>query len=291
MYGDMNMKFENDTAEFFVPDGKSAEEAFERTTHMGIGAYPDDLEIMAYHGILECFMDEKKWFLGVTITDGAGSPRDDLYASYSDEEMRKVRKVEQKKAAVVGEYGGIAMLDYPSSAVKDPQNHRVKKDLKRLISAARPSYIYTHNLADKHDTHVAVAVRVIQVLRELPPEEHPQRVYGCEVWRDLDWMVDEDKVVFDVGAHENLAAALASVFDSQICGGKRYDLATLGRRRANATYFESHGPDVTSAMIYAMDLTPLIKQPRLDITEFVIKHIDRFRQEVSARVSKLLPTS
>ena len=287
MYGDVTMKFENDTAEFFVPDGKSIEDALERTTHMGIGAHPDDLEIMAYHAILECFMDEKKWFLGVTVTDGAGSPRDDLYASYSDEEMRKVRKVEQKKAAIVGEYSGIALLDYSSSTAKDPQNHTVKKDLKRLISAARPSYIYTHNLADKHDTHVAVAVRVIQVLRELPPEEHPQRVYGCEVWRDLDWMVDEDKVVFDVEAHENLAAALASVFDSQICGGKRYDLATLGRRRANATYHESHGTDITSAMIFAMDLTPLVKEPKLDIAEYVTKHIERFRQEVSKRLGKL----
>jgi len=280
------MKFENDTAELFVPDGKSVEDALERTTHMGIGAHPDDLEIMAYHGILECFMNEKKWFLGVTVTNGAGSPRDDLYASYSDEEMRKVRKVEQKKAAFVGGYSGIALLDYTSSTVKDPQNHRVKKDLKRLISAARPSYIYTHNLADKHDTHVAVAVRVIQVLRELPPEEHPQRVYGCEVWRDLDWMVDEDKVVFDVGAHENLAAALASVFDSQICGGKRYDLATLGRRRANATYYESHAADVTSAMISAMDLTPLIREPKLGMAEYVTKHIEKFRQEVSTRLGK-----
>ena len=291
MCGVVSMKFENDTAEFFVPDNISIKDALERTTHMGIGAHPDDLEIMAYHGILECFMNEKNWFLGVTATSGAGSPRDDLYASYSDEDMRKVRRVEQKKAAVVGEYGGMVLLDYVSSAVKDPENHNVKKDLKRLISAARPSYIYTHNLADKHDTHVAVAIRVIQVLRELPHEEHPQRVYGCEVWRDLDWMVDEDKVVFDVGAHENLASALASVFDSQICGGKRYDLATLGRRRANATYYESHGTDITSAMIYAIDLTPLIKEPRLDITEFTTKHIDRFRQEVSTRLRKLLPTS
>jgi len=280
------MRFGKDTAEVFVPDNRSAEEALRRTTHMGIGAHPDDLEIMAYHGILECFMKEDKRFLGVTVTDGAGSPRDDLYASYTDEEMRKVRRTEQKKAAVVGEYSGIVLLDYPSSAVKDPENVLVKNDLKMLISAAKPSYIYTHNLADKHDTHVAVAVRVIQALRELPKDVYPLRVYGCEVWRDLDWMVDADKVTFDVGAHENLAAALTSVFDSQICGGKRYDLATMGRRRANATYFETHGTDITTAMIYAMDLTPLIKEPELDITKYVLDHINRFSQEVCAKIKR-----
>ncbi len=50
---------------------------------------------------------------------------------------------------------------------------------------------------------------------------HPQKIYGCEVWRDLDWIVDSDKVVFDVGAHENLAVALTGVFDPQISGGKK----------------------------------------------------------------------
>jgi len=282
------MKFKNAGAEFFVPDNKSIEEALKRTTHMGIGAHQDDLEIMAYHGILECFMNERKGFLGVTVTNGSGSPREGIYASYSDEEMRKVRRAEQKKAAVVGEYSGMILLDYPSSAIKDPKKQDVRDDLMKLISSARPSFLYTHNLADKHDTHVAVAVRVIQALRELPQEEHPQKLYGCEVWRGLDWMVDEDKVVLDVAAHESLAAALLGVYDSQICGGKRYDLATVGRRRANATYYETHGTDITSAIIFAMDLTPLIKETKLDITEYVMSYIDRFGLEVSGRLKRLI---
>ena len=172
--------------------------------------------------------------------------------------------------------------------MKDPKNMDVKKDLKQLILSTKPSYLYTHNLADKHDTHVAVAVRVIQALRELPQEAHPQKLYGCEVWRDLDWMVDANKVFFDVGAHENLAASLTGVFDSQICGGKRYDLATIGRRRANATYYEAHGTDTTSAMIYAMDLMPLIKEPKVDITEYIIEHINRFGKEVTARIKRVV---
>jgi LmbE family N-acetylglucosaminyl deacetylase len=282
------MRFGKDTAEFYVPDGKSIEEALARTTHMGIGAHPDDLEIMAYHGILECFMKKEKRFLGVVITDGAGSPRDNLYSSYTDEEMKRVRRVEQKKAAVLGGYSGIVLLDYPSSVVKDPKDQAVKEDLKKIIVAAKPSYIYTHNFADKHDTHVAVTVKAIQALRELPAEVHPQKLYGCEVWRDLDWMVDTDKVVFDVSARENLAVALTSVFDSQISGGKRYDLATIGRRRANATYYESHGTDITTAMIYAMELTPLIKNPQLDILEYVTDYINRFYQEVSTKLRKFL---
>jgi LmbE family N-acetylglucosaminyl deacetylase len=280
------MEFSQKSAELFVPDGSAADKAIARTTHMGIGAHQDDLEIMAYHGILECFGSSENWFLGTVVTDGSGSPRDDLYADYTDDQMKHIRRSEQKKAAVIGEYGAQVLLDFSSSAVKDPENKAVVADIKQLIEAARPKVVYTHNLADKHDTHVAVSLRVIQALREVPAAIRPQEVYGCETWRDLDWILDSDKVVLDVAAHENLAAALLGVFDSQICGGKRYDLATMGRRRANATYFASHGTDVTTAAIYAMNLTPLVMDPTCDIADFVNRHIRRFAEDVSSRLSR-----
>ncbi len=281
------MTFHIDTAGVFVPDGSPVDQAIARTTHMGIAAHQDDIEIMAYHGILECFGNKDKGFMGVVVTNGSGSPRDGLYADYTDEMMLAIRREEQKKAAVVGEYCAQAFLDFSSSAVKHGTKPDVVDDLGKLIRAARPRVIYTHNPADKHDTHVGVALRVIQALRGLPADARPDQLYGCEVWRDLDWINDEDKVVFNVEARESLAAALLGVFDSQICGGKRYDLATLGRRRAHATYHASHGTDVSTALNFGMDLTPLMKDASIDITSYVRAFIDRFAQEVSERIRKL----
>jgi LmbE family N-acetylglucosaminyl deacetylase len=281
------IKLNLDTAEIFVPDGLGGEEALARTTHMAVGAHQDDLEIMAYDGILRCFQQDDRWFAGVVMTDGSGSPRDDLYADYTDEEMRAVRRKEQKKAAVIGEYAAQVLLDYPSSAAKDGANEAPVEDLLALLHVARPEVVYTHNLTDKHDTHVGVALKVIEALRRLPAGERPREVYGCEVWRDLDWMVDADKVAFDVSAHESLQAALLGVFDSQIAGGKRYDLATMGRRRANATYFAAHGVDVTSGVIYGMDLTPLVGDPARDIQAYVRGFTERFTSEIMDRLAKL----
>jgi LmbE family N-acetylglucosaminyl deacetylase len=276
-----------ETAEVFVPDDSEAASALGRTTHLGIGAHADDLEIMAFQGILECFQREDLWFSGVVVTDGSGSPRDGAYRDYSDREMQRVRRVEQKKAAILGEYSAQILLDHPSAAVKDPFSHLVVEDLQEVLRVTRPKTIYTHNLADKHDTHVAVALRVIQALRALKPAELPLKVYGCEVWRDLDWLHDSDKVAFDVSAHENLQAALLGVFDSQIAGGKRYDLATLGRRRANATYYASHGVDRTTGTVFAMDLTPLILNPELRPAEFIDGFIEGFHQDVGDRLARL----
>lgn len=281
------MKLARETAEIFVPDGTHVEEALARTTHMAVGAHQDDLEIMACDGILACFQRDDRWFCGVVMTDGSGSPRDGVYADYTDEEMQAVRRKEQKKAAAIGEYTAQVLLDYPSSAVKESANRAPVEDLKALLKEAAPQVVYTHNLADKHDTHVATTLRVIEAIRGLRAAERPQHLYGCEVWRSLDWLLDEDKIAFDVTAHENLQRALLGVFDSQVAGGKRYDLATMGRRRANATYYASHEVDVAGSMIYGVDLTPLIEDPDMDVGATVEALIDRFRQDVVGRVERL----
>jgi len=280
------MKLGIASAEIFVPDGKPIEEALALTTHMAIGAHQDDLEIMAYHGVLQGFGKDDKWFSGVIVTNGSGSPRDDIYANYTDEEMQMIRKTEQKKAAYIGDYAAQGLLDYTSSAVKDAGNADVINDIKNLILAAKPEVVYTHNLADKHDTHVSVALRVIAAIRQLPADARPKQLLGCEVWRDLDWMIDTDKVAMDVAGHENMAMALLGVFDSQICGGKRYDLAIQGRRRANATFFASHGVDDTTGQNYAMDLTPLITDDSMNIEDYVNGYILRFSDEVATRIAK-----
>jgi LmbE family N-acetylglucosaminyl deacetylase len=274
-------------AEIFIPDGKAEGEALARTTHLGIGAHEDDLEILSGHGILQGFGRADVWFGGVVVTNGAGSPRDDLYADYTDEQMQVVRRQEQKKAAVLGEYAFQGLLDFTSAQVKDPAERAVVEDLKAILVAARPRIVYTHNLADKHDTHVAVALRTIQAIRELPADWRPESLWGGEVWRDLDWLIDEDKVALDVSAHENLQAALLGVFDSQICGGKRYDLATMGRRRAHATYWATHGVDVMTGLTFAMDLTPLVQDDTLSPAALVQGLIDHLAAEVAGRLGRL----
>ena len=269
----------------YIPDGEQKDKAISRTTYLAISAHQDDIEFMAYAPIAECFGKADKWFSGVVVTDGAGSPRSGLYADYTDEEMKKVRIVEQKKAAAVGEYSFQMLLGYSSKEVKDPKNTATVKELAEIIRQAKPKYLYTHNLADKHETHVATAMKVIAALRTLSPEERPEKVYGCEVWRDLDWVNDEEKIYMDCGPHPNLMRCLSAVFDSQIVGGKRYDLAAEGRRLANATFSASHACDTYTALNYAMDLTPLMDE-RTDIAEYITGFIRRIERDVCGRLHK-----
>ena len=280
------MKFSMQAAEVFIPDGSAEESALARTTHLGIVAHHDDLEIMAIEGILRGYEDADSWFTGVVVTDGGGSPRAGKFANHSDDAMKSVRAEEQKKAASMGRYGAQIMLGHPSATVKDPAVTIISEEFRAILEATSPDIVYTHNPADKHDTHIAVMLCVIEAIRTFPAEQRPEKVYGGEVWRDLDWMLDDDKVVIDCSAHEALQAQLMSAFESQIAGGKRYDLAALGRRRAHATYHESHGVDVMTGVTFAMDLTPLIEVDTLDVTAYVQNYIDRLSDDVASRIGR-----
>jgi LmbE family N-acetylglucosaminyl deacetylase len=210
-----------------------------------------------------------------------------VYADYTDDDMQRVRLKEQQTAASIGKYGAILQLGYPSSAVKDPTNTHPDEDMIKIFKASGPQVVYTHNPADKHATHVAVLISVLKAIRALPSEQRPQKLYACEVWRDLDWLPDNRKVVLDISGRENLAAALVGVYDSQIAGGKRYDLATLGRRRANVTYLESHATDVMESATYAIDLSPLIQDESIDVVSFIGQLIDEFRNLVQEQLIQL----
>jgi hypothetical protein len=152
----------------------------------------------------------------------------------------------------------------------------------------KPSVIYTHNPADKHETHLRVLVAVLEALREVSPAHRPAKLLGCEMWRGLGWMQDGDKIVQDLGGHEHLAAALNGIFDSQIAGGKRYDLAVAGRRRANATLLASHSGDELSQVAFVMDLSPMIGAETSDLLDFTLAYVDRFRDDIRTKLERTL---
>lgn len=89
-----------------------------------------------------------------------------------------------------------------------------------------------------------------------------------------------------MSAYPNVAASLVGVFDSQISGGKRYDLATIGRRTANATYHTSHASDKYNALTRALDLTPLVADPQLSVETFTLEAINRFSTDVQQRLRR-----
>ncbi len=279
------MKFSNPTADVYVPDPSfSPEEALRRVTHLCVAAHQDDIEIMAQSGISDCIGVPGKAFGGVVVTNGAGSPRSGPYAAYTDDQMLAVRRNEQREAARLGQYSIQLQLAHASADVKRPGHPGVAIDLRTIFSRCRPELVLLHNPADKHDTHVAVLLRCLEAILSLPPSGRPERIVGCEVWRDLDWLLDSDKVALDSGRHPALSRKLLAAFDSQIAGGKRYDLASMGRRAANATFHASHATDRLAGITWGVDLTPVTRDGGPSIHDFAASLVARLGDDVSKRL-------
>jgi LmbE family N-acetylglucosaminyl deacetylase len=282
------MKLHSPWAQVLVPDGLPVATALEATTHLAIGSHPDDLELMSWHAIWGGTGTQRHRFTGVVVADGAQSPRSGCYASYSEDEMRAVRLSEQMRAAVTGNYGAMICLGLSSASVKQATAPQLVEDLAAILATARADCVYTHNLFDAHDTHVATAAHVIRAIRTLPREARPRALYGCEVWRGLDWLPEPDKVRLDVSGRETAAAALMALFDSQIGGGKRYDQAAIGRKQANATFDAPRAVDCATATELALDLTPLVNDDGIDVHSFAKAVMQRFTGEMATRLSRLV---
>lgn len=281
------LHFHNTGASYFVPDG--SKNALERVTHLGIGAHQDDLEFMAFHGIANCYHSTEEWFGGVICADGCGSVLTGPYEHLSRQELAQLRAKEQESAAIIGRYGFVIQLSYASMLLRSEESQNLVNDLFQILMATQPQVVYTHNPADKHTTHVAVCVAALLAMRQMPPQNRPKTVYGCEVWRGLDWLCDDEKVVLDVSALEHISAALSGLYDTQISGSaKRYDLAIQGRRRANATFLDPHSKDCYKSAALAMDLTPLITNDSSDIENYVCEHIRRFENDVRQKLKSQL---
>ena len=284
----MRMQLSRLDLDVWTPDDSTIESALGRVTHLCVGAHQDDIEIMAHSAICHCIDNpDAAAFGGVVVTDGAGAARAGPYVGKTDAEMKQIRREEQRTATALGKYAVQLQLAHPSADVKGGARDAVVSDLQQIFAASSPDVLLIHNPTDKHDTHVAVFLRCMAALRNLPRELRPRRVLGVEVWRGLDWLLDTDKTMLDDSAKPELRARLLEVFDSQIFGGKRYDLATEGRRCANATFHESHVTDQASALTWAMDLTPLVQDDSIEIGAYVLGFIDRLREDVASRLARL----
>ncbi len=276
------MNFKKSNATIYFP-GK---ESLEGVTDMCIAAHQDDIEIMAYGPISECYNSDARNFCGVVMTDGAGSPRAGEYSNYTNEQMKEVRIQEQNDAAKLGNYTAILQLGYASSEIKDSNNKDTVDELYDILCQVKPERLYTHNLADKHETHVAVVLRVIEAVRRMPEDIRPKEIVALEVWRNLDWLPDNEKVCVDTSKYPQLAEDLITVYRSQVVGGKSYDKAAIGRRCANATFFESHNTDEASSQSFGLDLMPLVKGEETP-SDFIISYIEKFKSEVENTIARL----
>lgn len=281
------MKLSQPGADLFLPKGGDLQQTLASTTHLGIGAHADDLEILALPGITACLNHPAQRFSGVVVTNGAGAPRSGPYAQTPDAELIRLRQEEQRQAAKLGQYASVIQLGFPSAEIRQGSKPNLVADLIQILQATQPRVVYLHNPADRHETHLAVLCASMAALLQLPSSSRPKEIYGCEVWGDLDWVPSSKIVRLPCTAPDDFGPSLLRCFRSQVEGGKRYDLAAVGRRRAQATFADAYSPDQATEVVLALDLHPLLESGAPSLQEFVSGLIHEFRQLTMDRIHRM----
>jgi LmbE family N-acetylglucosaminyl deacetylase len=266
----------------FVADDLTNADALQQTTHLGIGAHPDDLESIALPGILESYQNQERIFSGVTITDGAGAPRAEVHRSLTTQEFVQLRAEEQIQAAKIGRYSSVIMLGLSSAEVKTGNSGSLIKDLQKIIMSARPEIIYTHNPFDNHPTHIAVCFQVLEAIHRIPRIYRPKLLAGMELWGTLEWLPRKYRLDFDTSRDLELQESLLKAFRSQNLV-KSYPEALLGRRKANAVLDQTHQEDSHQGKAFGLDLTPLIKDSQISIDRYLEEILSTFQMLMLSR--------
>ncbi len=248
-------------------------------THLAIVAHKDDGEMVGMQGITSCFKDGG--FALIVLTDGGNCPRDGKYKGVSYEDMVEMRTAEQKRAATYGKYEKVFLFDLPSSVIKEKRHEIAEKIAEIIDKETELETVFTHSPFDSHPTHVNATKVAIEGVRLSKNEKKPKSFIGVELWRDLDWLDKDDKVILDISGYEKFAYSLLSNFPSQN-QSKSYDKAYCSRIGANATFAESHSNNIFSAVSFGVNLMPLLKNKNL--SEFVDEKIEKFKASVMANI-------
>lgn len=246
-----------------------------------IAAHKDDGEMIGIKAIDDSFKKDESLVM-IILTNGSGCPRIGEYASISDEDMVEIRTAEQKRAAEIGRYNTLYLLDYSSKLVQE-KDKKIKQEIVEILNRyPNVENIYIHNPFDRHKTHVATCEISVQAIKEVYSHgrlPNLKKVLGVEIWRCLDWLPDNFKVVIDTSGSEFLSQNIMSVFVSQNLA-KKYDEAIIARRLANATFNSSHESNAYTSLTYAIDLIGVVTNVNKKLLDLLTNVLDLFEKNL-----------
>ena len=252
-----------------------------------ICAHPDDCEIMAIDGIQRGYRASKYTFACVVTTDGADSERSGRYAKATDKRMIQVVMSEQKRAANIGRYHSVYFMNYTSEEARDQENEDIINDYVQIIKELKPRIIYTHSILDRHPTHVAVAIKVINALRTMKKGDQPKVLYGCESERNLDWINPSKVVTFNVSKNLRLQRQLITVHKSSNMS-RDYVNAAIGRRLVNAVFNRDEKKKNAKLTAKAINMTTLLRRKEFPIKRYAMSFIDDLYSDINDMMDRTL---
>ncbi len=249
------------------------------TNLLAIASHHDDIELMAMDGVLKAYGSKKYAFYACVVGDASNCNKIGKYADCSDKELMETRNQEQARASQIGEYEDLILLKKSQSDIEDLDNTTIVKELQKIILDINPDVVYTHNIFDRNLSHVRLALKVIEAILALPEESRPRLLYGCEIFRSLDWLPERYRVNFDISDNKEIQSRLIGVYDTMAEHSQNFAKAVVGRKLSNATFLGDKMGEEDKMLWFGLNLTPVISKG-IPLKDYVIKILNDYNKEM-----------
>lgn len=244
--------------------------------YLCIAAHQDDIEMIALHGISQCFRNgyrmANKNFHGATLV----KPEKDY--------ERRIN--EQEVAAVVGRYETIKNFEFDDLLEVRSRHDVVIVAVSRLVLKTRPRFIYTHSPFDIHGAHVGAMFCVVEAIKRAMRNSdwRPEKVYGVELWGSLDWLPEKFKETLILENCKRLSEDLLSSFESQNTD-RDYTGGFFARTKSNGVFSFLKNGERSTPRTFAIDLMPLCKGMRIE--DFIHVVVEESKNNIIGRITRV----
>lgn len=181
-----------------------------RFVTMGFGVEIGDLERISSSYINDNFCDGNRCFVGVISRAPHNILGKNLYAGYSDQDMISIRMQEAVKAANIGSYASLYLLNYAS--LKEEKNFLLS-DYKNLLNNYRPDVIFTFSPFDDDIDHIVSLTVLIEAIKQIK-NYSPKHIFAVNTFGDFGAFNPEGLIHLNLSKQRDLINSLISVYVS-----------------------------------------------------------------------------
>ncbi len=217
---------------------------------MGFAVEAGEIEVISSAHISDILCEGNRSFVGVITR----TPHDVLpcgdYEAYSENDMVSVRLHESIKAANIGSYQALYLLN---DGELEEVNEELVNDYYDLLFTYKPDIVYTYSPLDRNKEHIISLKALLLALSKLE-DYFPEHIYAVHFDGEGYIFDEEDIVHLDVDSRYDIINSMLSVYVS---------LSEAG----NALY----------AADTAFDLVNHMVNKRIDLKQFVSSMLEKVK--------------
>ncbi len=181
-----------------------------RQVAMGFAVEAGELEAISCAQISDILCDGNRSFVGVITRTPHDVKPCGAYEDYSEDDMISIRLHEAIKAANIGSYQALYLLN---DGELEEVNEELVNDYAELLTTYKPDIIYTYSPLDVSHEHIVSLKALLEALSRVEGY-NPEHIYAVNYDGEGGLLDKEDLVYLDIDSRYDVIESMISIYVS-----------------------------------------------------------------------------